>query len=244
MQRPSLPKVNFPETRWTWVVEAGRNGDAPGGREAMEALCQVYWRPVYAYLRRDGHSSHDAEDFTQGFFVHLLESPFFRNASPEEGRLRTYLLGALKNYVASNLRKGRAAKRGGGHTPLPLDFTEAETWLTADAFHGDPSALFDRQWALDLLEAVYDRLEKHYRETGRALLFAAVKNRLLGAEDGRSGAEIAKELGMEYGAFKVAFHRMRKRFRNTLREEVTKTLESDGSVEEELRYLSSVFRME
>jgi RNA polymerase sigma factor (sigma-70 family) len=242
MKHSSIHNADFPETRWTWVVQAGQSGDGPAALRALELLCQAYWRPVYAFLRRHGHSVHDAEDFTQGFFEDLFESPFFQSASPELGKFRTYLLGALKKFVAKDLRARRAIKRGGGRSPLSLDLANAESYLAAATVQGEPpDRAFDRQWALNLLDATIARLEERYRNSRQEAFFEAMKSRLVGVPDGRTIAEIAEGLGMDENAAKVAFHRIKRRYRSALREEVARTIEDGGDVEEELRYLITLF---
>jgi len=242
MKHSSIHNGKFPGTRWTWVVQAGHSGDVPASTQALEALCQAYWRPVYAFLRQQGHSTHDSEDLTQGFFSTLLESPFFQSASPELGKFRSYLLGALRKFVAKDFRRRMAVKRGGGPSPLSLDLANAEAYLAVMPLaEMEPDLVFDRQWAWDLLDATMARLEKRYRDVGQEAFFEAMKGRLAGVMDDRTIAEISEGIGMEEGAVKVAFHRMKQRYKSTLRDEVARTIADGGDVEEELRYLISVF---
>lgn len=242
MKHTHGPNAQFPETRWTWIIQAGNGVDDAATAIALKTLCEMYWHPVYAFLRHQRHSPHDSEDLTQGFFGHLLESPLFENASPDAGRFRNYLLGALRNFVRKETRRNRAAKRGGGIEPLSLDFSTAETRLVAEKAGDDsPDHLFDRQWAWELLTIAMARVEKRYLDSGKGGLFELLKPRLLGASDGPPLAEIARLLGMEEGAVKVAWHRMKARFKTVLREELARTLRDDKDVDAELRYLISLF---
>ncbi|NLT71629.1 MAG: hypothetical protein GXX91_13180 [Verrucomicrobiaceae bacterium] len=172
----------------------------------------------------------------------LLGSRLFEDASPEIGKFRNYLLGALRNFVAKEVRAQRAVKRGGGREALSLDFCNAEDYLRAEHYDEEsPDLAFDRQWAWDLLELTMSRLEKHYRDRGKGGFFDAMKGRLFGERDDRTIAEIAGRLGMEAGAAKVGFHRMKRRYSRTLKDEVARTLGDASGVEEELRYLISLF---
>ena len=239
---PSSHHGKFPETNWTRIVEAGKSGNDYGASSALASLCDDYWRPVYGFLRREGYSAHDAEDLTQGFFTILLKGGLLENASADLGRFRNYLLGALRNYLGKERRKEKTAKRGSGQFVLSLDFAGAENYLDSLAVdYASPDLIFDKLWALRLLENVLSRLEERYREAGRGEFFEAMKNRLSITGKNKSYAEVAVELGIDERTIKVAFHRMKNRYRALLIAEVGRTLMDEKDVEEELFHLIAPF---
>ena len=230
----------FPHTRWT-LVEALRTGGS-GSERALGELCSIYWYPVYAFVRRDGAAPADAEDLTQGFFAQLLEKEFLTGADASKGKLRTYLLTALKRYKINEYRKGARQKRGGGAVAVPLDADDAEQRFREEpAEFDDPEVLFERRWALSLLDEAFDRTEAEYLAAGRADVFAAISPFLAGREatDPRY-AEIGSQLEMSAGAVQVAVHRMRKRYRRQLEAAVAETVESAEDVEAELEHVLRV----
>jgi DNA-directed RNA polymerase specialized sigma24 family protein len=239
---PSSHHGKFPETNWTRIVEAGKSGDGVTASTALALLCDDYWRPVYGFLRRQGYSPHDSEDLTQGFFAMLLSGGFLQNASADIGRFRNYLLGALRNYLSGERRKANTEKRGSGQRPFSLDFSGAENYLGSLGIdHVSPDLLFDKLWALRLLENVLSRLEKRYLDAGGGKFFNAMKNRLSFVGDDRSHAEVAAELGIDEGTLNVAFHRMKKRYRAILLAEVRRTLANEEDAEAELLHLIAPF---
>jgi len=242
-RRPSsATNAEFPETPWT-IVALARDGGDEAAAAALESLLAIYWKPVYAYLRRLRNSPQDAEDLTQGLFCDLLSRDFPWEIAPENGRLRSFLLVATRNYVAKDWRKRNSKKRGGGRPPYSLDFAEAERLLNTWAVDRlSPDRVFERQWACDLLDTVFASMERHYHESGRGELFEALKERgVATGSPSTTYAEIARRLGMKEAAVKTAASRLRNRYRKTLREEVARTLAAGEDLESELAYLSRLF---
>jgi RNA polymerase sigma factor (sigma-70 family) len=232
--------VAFMTTDWSLVVSAQRI--SPAAEAALEKICQIYWRPLYAFVRREGCNPEEAQDLTQGFFARFVERRDLDVVRREKGRLRSYLLTSLKNFLANERRRAMTIKRGEGRPPIPLDelMTQAGTDLEP-ANHLSADRIFDRRWALTVLEQVFASLEEEYRATGKTLLFERFKN-LLADEDQQSQAQIAREFAMNGNAVKQAFHRFRQRYRELLREEIARTVAAPGDVEDELRYLIAVLR--
>jgi RNA polymerase sigma-70 factor (ECF subfamily) len=230
----------FVTTRWSVVLTAG-SSETTGARHALEKLCQAYWYPLYAYVRRRGFSPPDAEDLTQEFFARFLEHHWVANADREKGRFRTFLLSAMNHFLANEWDKARAQKRGGGAPLLPLEFDTAETrYIREPADNVTPEQHFERRWALTLLETVTDRLRAEYEQDGRGDLFAVLNPCLVGERTSQPYAELAQKLALSEGAVKSAVHRLRQRYRQLLREEITHTVAGPGEVEEELRHLVAV----
>jgi len=233
---PPQPSV-FVTTHWSVVVCAGRS-DTTRARDALGKLCQTYWPPLYAYVRRVGQSPEDAQDLTQEFFARLLERNTFAQADPERGRFRSFLLASLKNFLVSEWEKARAQKRGGRAQIIPLQLDTAETRCARLVAPGDtPDRAFDRQWALALLDAVLGRLRREYTDAGREDLFLGLKDTLSGGRSEIPYRDLGAQLGMSEGAVKVAAHRLRHRYRELLREEIANTVSGPEQVEGELRQL-------
>lgn len=227
----------FLTTRWSVVVEAGKVG-TPTARAALSELCEIYWYPLYAYVRRRGNSPEDAADLTQAFFARLLEKNVVGVADPARGRFRAFLLGSLKNFLANEWDKVHAQKRGGGARPLSLDFEIAdEKFKREPVSRLTPEMEFERNWALAVLERALSRLEAEYEKRGKRKLFERLKVALVSAEDADSRLAMAKDLGMTEGAVKVALHRMRAAFRESLRSEIAETVGAERDLEDELRAL-------
>lgn len=227
----------FVTTQWSIVLAAG-GGAISGAQDALDQLCGDYWLPLYAYVRRLGHSREEAEDLTQGFFERLLERSIVSQADPTRGRFRSFLLGALKHHLAHEWEKARAQKRGGHLCRLPLEFDTAETHCAQPVAPGDtPDRAYDRQWAITLLDVVLGRLRKEYVNSGRSDLFVTLKETLSGEPGDLTHRELGARLGLSEGAVKVAAHRLRRRYRALLREEIARTVDGPESVEEELRHL-------
>jgi RNA polymerase sigma factor (sigma-70 family) len=233
--------ASFTTTHWSLVLEA--QGETPAAQRALEILCRTYWRPLYGFVRRHGLGREEAKDLVQDFFARLLEHRNLDTVRREKGRLRSYLLVSLKRFLAAERHRASGVKRyeSGPHIPLDAllesevaDFELAKTW-SADR-------LYERQWALAVLEQVLGRLESEYQAAGNALLFDRLKDFLVGERGLRTQAEIATELGMTENAVKQAFHRFRQRYRVLLREEIAHTVAQAGDVEGELRHLVSVLR--
>jgi len=229
----------FPHTRWTIVLTAGRS-DTPRTQAALAELCQAYWYPLYAYVRRRGHSAADAEDLTQGFFARLLQLDSLAAVQREKGKFRSFLLGALNHYLADQWDRASAAKRDVRVT-LPLDTETAETrYARAPANTDTPERLFERQWALTLLETVVQRLHREYADAGKGDLFLALRFAISGDKNAVPYTELAARLAMSDEAVRVAVHRLRQRYRQLLRDEIAGTVADLGEVEDELRHLRRV----
>ena len=211
------------------------------GQRGVEKLCETYWYPLYAYVRRRGYSAHDAQDLTQAFFAYLLERQSLANANPELGRFRSYILGAMKYFLSGEWAKMQRQKRGGGRPILSLDMVGAEGRFGLDvADNAVPDRVFDREWGAALLEKVLSRLEAEYQSEGKSSLFSALKQTLAGSRESQPYALLAAQLEMNQGAVKTAVHRLRKRYRQLLEAEIANTVTSAEEVQEELRYLVTV----
>jgi RNA polymerase sigma factor (sigma-70 family) len=233
--------VAFTTTHWSVVLEA--QGESPAAQEALEKLCRIYWWPLYGFVRRQGYSPEEAQDLTQGFFELLLERRDLNAVRQEKGRLRSYLLTSLKNFLGKAHRRAMTVKRGQGQPLVPLEellARERADLEPADTLSAD--RIYERRWALTLLEQVLTRLEQEYRVANNATLFVELKQ-LLGDEPDRpSQAVIGRKLGMTENAVKQAFHRLRERYRALLREEIAHTVAVPGDVEDELRHFISVLQ--
>ena len=231
----------FTSTHWSVVLEA--QGESPAAQEALEKLCRTYWRPIYSFVRRQGAGTEDAEDLTQGFFALLLERKDLNTVRKEKGRLRSYLLTSIKNFLADESRHAMAVKRGKGQRLIPLDEirerehidVERSDRLTADQ-------IYERRWAFTVLEQVMARLRDEYRSAGNLRFFDQVKKMLMDEPDRPSQAQIASEFDMTENAVKQAFYRFRQRYQTLLREEIAHTVAMPGDIEDELRHLITVVR--
>lgn len=231
------PPHRFPETSWGLVGRAGQPLSAEG-RKALAALCERYWYPVYAFVRRRGALPDDARDLTQGFFARLLEKNDLAMADPERGRFRSWLIACVKHYLANERERARAQKRGADRLVTGLDPERAERRYQAEPARAlTPEALYDRRFALDLLERALAALRDHYAEAGQGRVFEALKGRLTGDGEERPHQEVAAELGMSLGAVKTATSRLYDRYERALREEVARTVLRVEDVDEELRAL-------
>jgi RNA polymerase sigma-70 factor (ECF subfamily) len=233
----TAPRI-FPPTRWSLVLAATRP-DASESSTALEALCRAYWYPLYAYVRRCGQSAHDAQDLTQEFFCRLLEKRWLATANPDKGKLRTFLIVALKHFMAKEWRHASAQCRGGGHSQAPFDTAFAESRLAADTAVLAPDETFDRQWALTLLDLTVNRLRAEFTSAGRPGDFDALKGCLLAGRGDMDYAAVAQQLGVNEGAARVAVHRLRKRFRAIYREEISQTLADGADLDSELHHLAA-----
>jgi RNA polymerase sigma factor (sigma-70 family) len=231
----------FVTTHWSVVLSA-QDPASPRCLEALETLCRTYWYPLYAYARRSGHSPADAEDLTQGFFARLLEKDYLNSAERAKGRFRSFLLMALKRYLANEWDREHAQKRGGFTTIVPIDAELAESRFAAEPSHNvPPDVLFDRQWARTLLDRTMAQLNQEYTSSGRAKLFEYLQGSLARDESALPYAQIAAELNLTEPAVKMAVHRLRARYREILRAEIANTVPTPDEVEEEIRYLFSAF---
>jgi RNA polymerase sigma-70 factor (ECF subfamily) len=233
----SSPAAGFAATRWTLVLSAARGSQTPRAAAAMAELCRIYWYPLYAFIRRRGHSAHDAEDLTQEFFARLLDKHFLAAADREKGRFRTFLLMAVKRFLANEYDRAQAGKRAGGQRIVPLDGLAPEArYHLEPADTLTPERLFEQQWALTLLDQVLARLQAEMAAVGKAALFDSLKGHLAGGRE-EGYAATAARLGMSEGAVKVAVYRLRRRYRDLLREEIAHTLAGPEEIEDEIRYL-------
>jgi RNA polymerase sigma factor (sigma-70 family) len=234
--RVDMPAA-FVTTHWSVVLTAG-SGNTDGAREAVARLCQTYWHPLYAYVRRVGHSPHDAQDLTQEFFARLLEKNYLAGADESRGRFRSFLLASLKHFLANEWHKAHAQKRGGGQIPIPIDMASAETSIGFEpADTTTAEKIYERRWALTLLESVLRRLRGEYVRDGKQKLFEQLKPTLTEASRSVAYAEIARRLDTTEGAVKVAVHRLRQRYREVLRAEIAETVAEPAEVDDELRNL-------
>lgn len=232
------PSSHFASTRWSVVLAAGRGGDSGPVREALASLCETYWYPVYAFIRRRGHDADAAADLAQGFFTRLLEKGFLAGARQERGRFRSYLLGAVRHYLANERDRALAARRGGRTAIVSLDRDAGEDrYRREPADSLTPEKQFERRWALTMLERVLQSLAREYAETGRAVHFDRLKAFLTDPAEPGAYRQAARDLRMTEGAVRVAAHRLRRRYRDLLREEVSQTVARPGDVEAELRHL-------
>lgn len=228
----------FPTTRWTLVVAAGAP-DRKEARSALVSLCEGYWYPLYAYLRRRGYPADQAQDLTQDFFMRVLEGRYLDRADPEKGRFRAFLLTSLKFFVADEDDRQRAQKRGGGAV-LALEFSSGEERYQREPAHDEtPERIFERRWALSVLDRVVEKLREEFLHQGRPEHFERLKVFLLGPSDAPY-ATLAREMNTSEGGLKVAIHRLRKRYRELFRQEIADTVADPAEVESELRYLATV----
>jgi len=226
----------FATTHWSVVLKAG---DAPGDEStrALDALCRGYWYPLYAYIRRLGHSPHDGQDLTQSFFAYLLEKRLLAKADPESGRFRSFLLGSLKNFMANEWRRQSAQKRGAGQT-ISFDTQDAEErYAVEPADESNPQSLYEQAWAVAVLEQAAALLEAEYARAGKQAMFDRLAPCLQGDRQDLTYTQLGAQLNMTEGAMKVAAHRLRQRYREVLRAAVANTVADPLEVDGELRYL-------
>jgi RNA polymerase sigma-70 factor (ECF subfamily) len=230
-------KAIFATTQWTVVLNAG-GPDTPEAQTALEELCRIYWRPIYAFVRRLGNPPHDAQDLTQEFFARLLSSGSLHEVHPEKGRFRSFLLVLLKRFLANEWDKARRLKRGGGETVISIDSGTVETSIqTEDPRAISPERAFDRQWALALLDRVLGLLEEEHKSVGKQRAFEVLKHTLTSDRGAVRYGFLAQQLNVTEGAVKVAVHRLRQRYRELLRAEIARTVVEPSLVDVELRFL-------
>ncbi len=245
MKDPPAPGPReFATTHWSLVVAAKPNeASRTQARKALEELCRAYWYPLYAFVRNRGYSSSDAQDLTQSFFARLIETGGFASADPERGRFRSYLLGAMKHFLANEWHRGQAQKRGGGVTFVELDALAPEARYALEPSQStDLDAGFDREWARESIDRAMGKLRADSESRGKGELFEALKGCLSGEEPARG--EISARLGMTEGAVKVAVHRLRQRYRGLLRAEIAETVADPSDIDDEMRYLLAALRKE
>lgn len=229
--------TSFQTTHWSVILAAGQDGDTKTAT-ALERLCQTYWFPIYAYLRRQNHDSHEAQDLTQAFFAHLLERDRLRSVHPDKGKFRSFLIAALKNFLVNEHDKRQCLKRGGQFTFIPLDVENGETRYHLEPFHElTPDKAFERTWALATLDAVLRRLRDEYTADGKAELFGTLQPYLSGDKGATPYSEVANQLGLTESAVKMAVLRLRRRFGESLRQEIAQTVAEPSEIDEEIRCL-------
>lgn len=232
----SPPRASFGTTHWSLVL-AARDHTAPEAREALAALCETYWYPLYAFVRRKGYDREVAQDRVQGFFLQLLEKDDLRAVSPAKGRFRSFLMAACTHYLAKQRDHDRALKRG-GRPPISLDSAEAERRYTLEPAHSlTPERLYLRRWATTLLDLALERLRQEMADDGKASLFEELKSSLLADDDAEPYRQLGVRIGRSEGAARVIAHRMRSRFRAILRDEVGRTVADPNEVDQEIRDL-------
>jgi RNA polymerase sigma-70 factor (ECF subfamily) len=233
--------VAFMTTHWSVVLAAQTR--SPAADEALEKLCRTYWWPLYGFVRRNGYNPEESQDLTQGFFALLLERHDLDAVRREKGRLRSYLLTSLKNFIGKARRRDFAIKRGEGRALVPLEeLLERERAGPGISDNLTADRIFERRWALTLLEQVLSRLENEYKRAGNSKLFECLKEFLSDEPGRRSQVQVAQELGMTENAVKQAFHRLRRRYRELLRDEIAQTVAVPGDVEDELRHFISILQ--
>jgi RNA polymerase sigma factor (sigma-70 family) len=242
MEGPSSPR-DFATTHWSLIAAIRpEQVDASRAREAMAALCKTYWYPLYAFIRWRGHAPDEAQDLTQAFFARMIETGGLSGADPARGRFRSYLLGAVKHFLANEWHRAKAQKRGGHLRFIEWDAVDPEArFALAGERSDDPDVLFDREWALEVCDRALQSLRDEMTQAGKTAQFDALKGSLTGEEHLPRG-ELADRLNLSEGAVKVAIHRLRQRYRQLLRGIIAETVGSPEELEDELRYLITVLR--
>jgi RNA polymerase sigma factor (sigma-70 family) len=239
-ETPESSRAAFAPTRWTMVLSA-RAKDSPESGPALETLCRTYWPPLYSFARRQGFSAPDAQDFTQEFFSRLLQKDYLRSVAPEKGRFRSFLLVAFKRFLANERERASAQKRGGGERPLSLDASAAETlYRTEPVDEASAAKLYERRWALTLLERTLGRLRDEFIAAGKGREFEVLKVFLTAPKGEADYTAIARELGLTPGAARVVAHRLRRRYREIFHEEIAHTVADPAEIEDEVRHLLGV----
>jgi len=237
------PREQFPQTRWSVLLAARDDHDEARAAAALDELCRAYWFPLYVYVRRRGFSPHDAEDLTQGYFAALIEKDYLAGADRERGKLRSFLLVTLKHFIADEWSKASALKRGAGKTPISIDAADAEErYALEPTDEQSPDRLYEKRWALTLLDNVLEQLRTDYSTAGQLELFDALK-KFLSWNSGREAyREVAARLGMKENAVRVAIFRLRRRYGDLLRSQVADTVMTADEIPTELEYLFTVLR--
>jgi DNA-directed RNA polymerase specialized sigma24 family protein len=236
--RFSAPAAQFENTHWSIVLSAANKRNPIRALESLEKLCRVYWHPLYFYARRQGESPHDAQDLTQEFFARLLQNDLLDSVDRGKGRFRSFLLAAFKHFLSNERDKARAQKRGGGQVPVPIDVHNAETHYGFEPVEKmTAEKIFERRWAMTLLEQTTARLREEYERDGKTEVFEQLKVTLTEPRGTIAYADLGRTLHMSEGAVKVAVHRLRLRYRAVLRVEVADTLADPADVEDEVRQI-------
>jgi len=235
---PEARRGSFPTTQWSMILRA-RTGEDPGTRSALESLCQLYWNPLFVYLRSQGRTHHEAEDLTQQFLAHLLAANGLQRVNPERGRFRAFLLAGLRNFHTSEWRRTRAAKRGGGLAPVELDPSGSGEPGRYEPVDPDltPEQAFDRSWAQSVIDHAVRDLRDEYATTGRAKVFEAIAPLIWGNDSNDDFAGRAAAIGLNVNSFRVALHRARTRLGDRVRALVADTVSDPAEIDAELHYL-------
>lgn len=227
----------FHTTHWSVVLAAGEDGSAQASA-ALSRLCQTYWFPVYAFIRKRGHSPEQAQDFTQDFFAGFLEKNYVAKAARDRGRFRVFLMSSIENFLHNQRDRAQAQKRGGGQTLLSLDYADAEERYRFEPVEeADPAKIFEQQWAATLLETVLSRLRQEFGAEGRMGLFEDLQAHLWGDAETIPYMQLAQKCGLTEGNIKTIAHRLRQRYRALLREEIAQTVAMPSEVDDEIRHL-------
>lgn len=241
-EHPAAHRDRFATTHWSLVLAAG-GSSSPETQDALAALCRTYWYPLYAYVRRQGYQPAEAQDLTQAFFTRLLEKHYLRDVQQERGKFRSFLLAALKHFLANERDRVRAQKRGGDRSLVSMDIQQAERRYSHEPKHEiTPEKLFEKRWALTLLDEVLDSLQEEWHRAEKANLFERLKVYLSGDADAVPYRQVAEETGLSEGAVKVAVHRLRRRFRDLLRAEIAHTVARPEEIDDEIRDLFTAVR--
>ncbi len=239
---PHCGKRNFATTRWSIVLAAGRDS-SPEAKTALATLCETYWFPLYAFVRRQGYDAQDAQDLTQGFLTRLLEKKDLRDVQRERGKFRSFLLASMKHFLLNEWDRTQAQKRGGGQRMLSVDFDEAERRLRLEPSHEQtPEVIFEKQWALTLLDRVRAVLREEFVRSHKAEQFDRLHVYLTGEKSALTYAEVAAELRISEAAVKMAVSRLRRRFHDRLRKEIVQTVATQDEVDDEIRALIDALR--
>jgi DNA-directed RNA polymerase specialized sigma24 family protein len=240
IKRSAAPKDRFATTHWSLVVSAG-GGQSPEAHRALATLCENYWFPLYAYVRRRGYDACEAEDLTQEFFLRLLAKNYLAGVNREKGKFRAFLLAALQHFLANEWDRSQTQKRGGGQAVLSLDALSAESRYRMEPSHDlTPEKLFERRWAITVLDGVLARLQADFlAHHGDQAAFDCLKQFLTAGRESTGYAAAAGQLQMTEGALRVAIHRLRRRYRELLRDEIAQTVASPEEIDDEIHYLLS-----
>jgi DNA-directed RNA polymerase specialized sigma24 family protein len=236
---PNPSRSSFRTTAWSVVLAAARNPTSES-RDELASLCQTYWNPVYAFVRRSGHTSDQSEDLTQAFFALLLEKHYLRDVDRQRGRFRSFLLTAVKHFLANERDRAHAAKRGGRHPHVSIDVLQAETWYAPAAVDDTtPERLFERRWAVSLIDHVMARLRTEYSAAGKAEQFDQLQGFLTRDAEDASYETVAAAMGVSAGALRMSVHRLRRKYRQVLRAEIAETVATPEEIDQEIRFLMS-----
>ena len=236
---PGSATSKFRTTSWTLVLAAGAKG-TPTSQEALAQLCRAYWQPIYVFIRRKGHSPDQAQDLTQGFFAVLLEKNYLADADRQRGRFRSFLLTSVKHFLANEWDRSHALKRGGFQDSIPIDPVEAETWYAPQAVEQQtPGTLFERRWAVSVLERAMEKLRAEFARAGKTEHFDRLAAFLNRADAEARYATLAAQMGISPGALRIAVHRMRRRYKILLRAEIAETVSEPEQIQDEIRFLLS-----